>query len=94
MNILPQLEALKKFIIENTKPPLTTDLLNKLSFITEQAEAHSDDVDRQDSTIAAQIKEIERLMKENAKFVNEDSEASQNAALDKILQSNMLNHDI
>ncbi len=71
MNIVPQLQDLKNLIIEHTKPPVTAILLNKLSLATEQAEAHSDSVIKQDATLAKQIETIERLMKENQELIAE-----------------------
>ena len=59
MNILTQIQALKKLVLENTKPPLTADLLNKLAFIEEQAEADTESASRQ-------LETIDRLMKEDA----------------------------
>ena len=64
MNILTHLQELDDLIAESTKPPITPVLRNKLAFCIEQAQAHSAAVERQEHTLATQIKTIERLEKE------------------------------
>ena len=64
MKIVEQLQIVENAIIELTKPPLTAQLLNKLSPAMEQAEAQADAIERQAKTLATQFETIERLMKE------------------------------
>src|ERR1051326_8887547 len=65
MNVLTSLQELDKFIIENTRPPLTAELRNKLSFALDQAQAHANDVEKQHRTLSAQLELIDCLTKEN-----------------------------
>lgn len=73
MNISERLQRLDTLIVENTKPPVTAILRNELSLCLEEAEAHSQRGDKQDKTLANQVKTIERLMKENADVVAENN---------------------
>ena len=72
MNILPQLQAIDDLIGTHTRPPVTAMLRNKLSPIIDQAEKYFEAVAKQDETLAAQIKMIERLTAENKKLVKEN----------------------
>lgn len=73
MNILTHLQEIDDLIVEHTKPPITPILRNKLAFAIEQAEAHSSAVEKQERTLAKQVKTIERLMKENEELKLERS---------------------
>jgi hypothetical protein len=72
MNIVEHLQALDKLIIEQTKPPVTAMLRNKLWFPLQQAEAHADAVAKQDETLARHIQTFERLTEENKKLKDEN----------------------
>jgi len=65
MTIIEHLQRLDALIVENTKPPVTAMLRNQLALAIEQCEAYQAAADKQDQTLAAQIKTIERLMKAN-----------------------------
>ncbi len=69
MNIVSNLQKLDDLIVEQTQPPVTAMLRNKLAFCIEQAQAHAIDVERLQKTLAEQKDAIERLVPENANLI-------------------------
>jgi hypothetical protein len=74
MNLIEQLTDLDRRIIDLTKPPITTELRNKLSLAIEQAEAYQAASDKQDNTLAKQVETITKLQEENKKLIEANTE--------------------
>jgi hypothetical protein len=75
MSIIDQFQKLDDLIIENTQPPVRTILRNQLALTREQLEAYQASSDSQDKTLSAQIKTIERLVKENEQLKTKDRDS-------------------